>query len=160
MLSLTDLRDVIVRPVLERLGLHSPSAECLLLGTALAESGCTSLRQNGGPALGLFQMEPATHDDIARAFLAFRPSLKSAVAALAAPWPQGAAQLATNPAYAAAFCRLSYLRAPPPLPEPEAADGMARYWKAFYNTPLGRGDPARFMALYADRILPLYVKES
>jgi hypothetical protein len=160
MLSLTDLRDVIVRPVLERLNLYSPSAERLLLGTALTESGCAFLRQNGGPALGLFQMEPATHDDIFAAFLAFRPALKAGVEALAAPWPRGAAQLATNPAYAAALCRLSYLRAPPSLPKPEAADGMATYWKTFYNTPLGRGDPARFRALYTGRVLPLYAKES
>ncbi|KAF0118141.1 MAG: hypothetical protein FD149_866 [Rhodospirillaceae bacterium] len=67
----------VIRPTLLHLGLHSPAAEALLLGTAIQESRLgTYLRQTGGgPALGVYQMEPATHEDIWTNFLAYRPDL-------------------------------------------------------------------------------------
>ena len=56
----------IIEPVLSRLHAASPAARALLLGTAAQESAMGRyIRQlRGGPALGIFQMEPATHDDI------------------------------------------------------------------------------------------------
>jgi hypothetical protein len=64
-----------IGPVLRQLGLDEyrmQAAEELLLGTALQESGLIYRRQlNNGPALGLFQMEPATHDDIWADFLTY-----------------------------------------------------------------------------------------
>ena len=55
---------LVICPALEKLSLWSPSAEELVLGTAIVESGLTYLKQHGdGPALGLWQVEPATHDE-------------------------------------------------------------------------------------------------
>ena len=64
------VRDLVVRPVLDRLGLTKPlAAERLLMGTAAQESQFRYLRQiGGGPALGLWQMEPATFADLWRRF--------------------------------------------------------------------------------------------
>jgi hypothetical protein len=58
-------RDLIQR-TLQDLGMHSESAVNLLLGTAAQESQFgTYFRQiGGGPALGVFQMEPDTEIDI------------------------------------------------------------------------------------------------
>ncbi len=99
-------RDV-VRPALEHLELWSESAENLLLGTALVESGLRSLSQRGGgPALGLFQIERATHDDIRTNFLRYRRALSAKVEALVAPQPSRPRQLVTNLAYAAAMARV------------------------------------------------------
>lgn len=64
------LRDLIIRPTLVEMGHYSPAAEALLLGTAAHEShGGRYLSQIRGPARGIYQMEPATHDDLWRHYL-------------------------------------------------------------------------------------------
>ena len=50
-----------------------------LLGTARVESDLRHRRQIGGPALGLFQMEPATHNDIWESYLKYRAQLAERV---------------------------------------------------------------------------------
>ena len=53
MLDPGQFRRLVVRPALQAIGLCSPAAERLLLGTALTESGLTWLAQKGGgPARG------------------------------------------------------------------------------------------------------------
>ena len=65
MLDIPQFRANIIRPVLLVIGGESRAAENLILGTALQESNLRYLRQLGdGPARGVYQMEPATHDDI------------------------------------------------------------------------------------------------
>ena len=75
------LRKDIVRPAIEKIGLWSQEAEDLLIGTAAQESHLgTYLRQLGdGPALGIFQMEPATHNDIHENFLRYKHDLRNRV---------------------------------------------------------------------------------
>ncbi|XQZ98796.1 hypothetical protein ACOZ4Y_02380 [Komagataeibacter rhaeticus] len=69
-LDLTQFKLGIVAPALDMIGLGGAAAINLLTGTALAESGLTYVQQNGGgPALGLWQMEPCT----ARRHLVYLP---------------------------------------------------------------------------------------
>lgn len=148
-------RDTIVRPALQAIGQWSEAAEQLVLGTALVESGLRYVRQlGGGPALGYFQMEPDTHGDIWQNFLIYREKLADAVYALIEkPDNTGVPSselLVDNHKYAAAMCRVHYLRAPAPLPAPNDLAGMAAYWKRFYNTPLGKGTPLKFMEAWAN----------
>jgi hypothetical protein len=141
-----DFRADVIRPTLDRLALWSESAEVLLLGTALTESGLVWLRQKGGgPALGVYQIEPATHDDVWANYLAYRPGLRDRVAALRASEPEPAAQLITNLAYATAIARLIYRRRPEPLPPADDLAGLAAFWKAHYNTAGGAGTPDDFV---------------
>lgn len=130
--------ELVIIPALEVLKLDSPAARELLLGTAIQESGLTYLKQlGGGPALGLFQMEPATHDDIWDNYLRYRGELSSRINVLCRlNIPE---MLVTNLLYAAAMCRVHYLRAPDPLPEAGDLDGQAAYWKKWYNTAQGAG---------------------
>ena len=66
----SQIRSMVIRPSLKKLGLHSTSAEELVPGTAIVESGLTYLKQHGeGPALGLWQVGPATHEDLYTNFL-------------------------------------------------------------------------------------------
>ena len=82
----SQMLSLVIRPALEKLSLWSLSAEELVLGTAIVESGLTYLKQHGdGPALGLWQVEPATHDDLYTNFLNFRPELGSKLMQLRAP---------------------------------------------------------------------------
>jgi hypothetical protein len=156
----------VIDPALRALDLDPPAARLavrqLLLGTALQESLLRHLRQlpnrdgSCGPALGYFQMEPATHDDIWKTFLGFRPALAARMRALAGH-PVGrpeVGRLVSDSVCAAAMARLRYRRAPERLPAADDVAGMAAYWKRHYNTPLGRGAPAEFAARLA-RALPL-----
>lgn len=145
MLDAHQFVDLVIEPALETLGLHSQAAVELLLGTALQESGLRFLRQlNDGPALGLFQMEPATHDDIHLNFLAFKPELRGKLEILCTMAHPSA--LAGNSWYAAAMCRLHYYRVAEQLPPAGNAVAQAAYWKRHYNTPLGRGSEAEYLA--------------
>lgn len=146
MLDPHHFRRHIIRPTLQRLRLHSPAAEALLLGTALVESGLEALVQRGGgPALGLYQIEPATHSDLWRSYLAFRPRLAARVLRLAAGLNPSHSQLISNLAYATAMARLVYLRRPSPLPPADDMAALAAYWKAHFNTPAGKGTPEDFV---------------
>jgi hypothetical protein len=154
MIDSQHLRDLIIRPILQTLNLWSPAAEALVLGTAIHESRLVYLRQvGGGPALGIYQIEPTTHADLCRNYLDHRPVLKERVAAFLAPSPEPDAQLATNLAYATAICRLLYYRAPAPLPEASDVDGLAAYWKAHYNTPAGKGTAAEWAKHYRECLI-------
>lgn len=141
----------IISPTLDYLNLRSPSAEALLLGTGLVESQLQHLSQlpgdglEPGPGLGLFQMERATHDDIWKNYLAYRQDLRSKVQLLAAVTPEKYLQLVSNLAYSAALCRLQYVRVAESIPAANDWEGLARYWKAHYNTSVGKGTVAHFL---------------
>jgi hypothetical protein len=140
----------ILRPTLNHIALPSEAAEQLLLGTALVESRLVHRRQiGGGPARGFFQMEPATHDDIWNNFLEFRPGLAEKIKSLrSSPAANAHQELERNDKYACAMARAHYLRAPEVLPEVGDLEGMAGYWKQYYNTPLGAGSVSKYLATW------------
>ncbi len=144
MLDPGQFRRLVIRPALQAIGLCSPAAERLLLGTALTESGLRHLHQVRGPALGIFQIEPATHADVWANYLAYRENLAGRVASLASEQPR-LDQLVWNLAYATAIARLIYYRRPEPLPAADDLAGLARYWKAHFNTALGAGSAEDFL---------------
>ncbi|MEO5333846.1 MAG: hypothetical protein H7839_17675 [Magnetococcus sp. YQC-5] len=139
------LTDLVIRPTLQRLGLWSDAAEELVLGTAIQESGLQYLQQlGGGPALGLWQMERATHDDIWTNFLHFRTKLGLNVLG---PYTRpDHTRLAWDLAYACAMCRIHYLRCSAPLPADGDIEAQAAYWKSHFNTPLGKGTTQQYLA--------------
>ncbi|MBI2881275.1 MAG: hypothetical protein HYY21_06785 [Candidatus Tectomicrobia bacterium] len=154
MLNIAQFRVHVIRPTLEGIGAHSRAAENLVLGTALQESGLSYLRQmDEGPALGLYQMEPATHDDIWENYLSFRPELRERVSAFLVPGQDRTLQLIWNLAYATAMCRTHYLRVPAPLPDADDILGLAEYWKLHYNTPQGRGRPEEFVRNFEEHAI-------
>jgi hypothetical protein len=117
------------------------AADALVLGTAMHESHLKYTRQIGGPALGYFQMEPATHLDIHKNFLAYNKPLKEQIMLFLRYSYKDvppAEELVVSHKYAAAMCRAHYLRVKAPLPafDPLA---LAQYWKKYYNTALGKG---------------------
>ncbi len=143
MINIPQFRELVIRPALEVVNGYSEAAEELVLGTAIQESRLQYLKQlGGGPALGVFQMEPATHDDIWNNYLAYRQELADLVQMLAAPNGGNhptANELIGNLWYAAAMCRVHYRRVPEPLPDAGDVPGMAAYWKEHYNTFEGAG---------------------
>ena len=142
------MRDYVIRPTLKFLGLHSRSAEELLIGTAAVESeGGHYLHQvGGGPAVGAFQMEPATHDDIWGNYLDYRQSLADSIRMLDSRTQ--AENMAGNLYYAVAMARVHYLRVPYLLPDQSDLRGLADYWKTHFNTVKGAGSVRDFIEAY------------
>lgn len=141
-MNLGQLRTFVVRPALQHIQLWTPEAENLVMGTAIVESAADFLAQvGGGPALGIWQMEPLTHDDIWANYIGYRRPLVERMNQLttSAAITAGAHELVGNLFYAAAMCRVAYARAPEPLPPERDALAMAKLWKLRYNTPKGAG---------------------
>ena len=122
------------------------AAEELMLGTALVESDLSYLRQLGGPALGIYQMEPATAKDILENYVGYRGYLGEAINMIAGVWPMKSVQIQGNLFLATALTRIHYRRVPEPLPAAGDTAGQARYWKEFYNTEAGKGTPEKYLA--------------
>jgi hypothetical protein len=140
------LLSYVIEPVLKDLGLYSPEAAQLLLATAAQESslGEYLVQLGEGPALGIFQMEPNTHDDIYDNYLFYRPELRDSVEAFLFGGQPPEFNLVSNLAYMTAMARIHYLRVPEALPALGDIAGMARYWKKFYNTSEGKGTEEEF----------------
>jgi hypothetical protein len=147
-------RDSFVKPALLALDAWSPQAEMLVVGTAAQESNLIYTRQlGGGPALGYFQMETATHDDCWTNYLNFRAPLKAKVMAIrTASGTPAATEMVTDHKYAAAMARVRYMRVSNAIPV--VARDIAAYWKLHYNTPLGAGSADDFIANWNRYLAP------
>ncbi|MCZ6898069.1 MAG: hypothetical protein O7D95_05100 [Betaproteobacteria bacterium] len=152
-MNLEQLRDLIVAPTLEELGMYSKSAERLVIGTGLVESGFEYIQQIDGPALGFYQMEPSTHDDIWNNYLLYRPHLAKKFNGFNIDC-RDPDQLAWNLKYATAMCRMHYYRNPFSLPDEDDIVSMANIWKDVYNTNLGKGSTDYFISK-ASKVLEL-----
>lgn len=146
-----ELKGEIIDPVLFLLspvcGSQAQAAE-LLLGTSAVESGLGKYRTQigGGPALGIWQMEPATERDIWKNYLAYNIKFRKLIRQLQQDrTPQ---EMVWNDFYACAMARAHYRRAKEPLPQCGDLEGQARYWKQYYNTPLGAGTPEKYIVAW------------
>ena len=140
------LHDLIIKPTLEYMGgnYYSKESAFLLLATAAIESDCGYyIKQINGPALGVWQMEPATHEDIWKNCDALQSEFGEITRNLAPAYSKLADNdLIDTPKYACAMARLKYSMDPYPLPKltgDNNADLRAffDYYKRVYNTGLG-----------------------
>jgi len=156
--SVPDFIREVIDPAIAALPLDETKGETvaglqqLLIGTALQESDLIHTRQiGGGPALGYFQMEPATHDDIWDNYLRYRKETAAkvlAVTGLTSGTPK-AALLEVNHVYAALMARVHYRRRTKgKLPAAGDIKAMAALWKQVYNTPKGKGKAEEFEEKY------------
>ncbi len=155
------LRHLIIRPALQKIHAWSAAAEELLMGTAAQESqlGRYVKQHPAGPALGIYQMEPTTHALCWSWAERNRPDKADAIRELLAPADllpglHLAGQLVWNNAYATALARVLYLSIPRALPDADDLLGQARYWKAHWNTPKGKGTVEEYVANYRRHVKP------
>lgn len=121
-----------------------PAVELMCMICAHESGGGAYNWQVNGPAIGPFQMEPATHDDI---WLNF--SKKAIGYGLGMGFVnQSADYMAFNWSYAAFMARLFLLRISEPLPSATDVEGMARYAKQYWNTPLGKATTGKYADAY------------
>jgi hypothetical protein len=143
--------DRVIKPTLHDLGMYSYSALQLVAGTMAVESdmGKFLVQLGGGPALGVYQMEPATYTDIWDNYLRYNPSYVSLIfSMLDVTHRPPASRMIWDIRFATIMCRLHYRRVKEPLPEAGNIKGMAWYWKEHYNTKLGRGEPNDFVSAF------------
>lgn len=156
-LNVAQVKQFIIRPTLAQFPLKydTEAATNLLAGTMLVETGGVFIAQDGGPAIGICQMEQATHDDCYATFLNYPENAAIRIAARAfIPSSTATASLHMhgNLYYAFAMCRVKYIRAPAPLPAAVNAYGLAMYHKMFYNTALGATEIDKSVALFQEAI--------
>ncbi len=151
MINPVHLKEHVIVPTLKYLDMYSDAAVNLLLGTAAQESGLGHylVQLNGGPARGIYQMEPFTSNCILRNHVKHRKSLRLKVTSLVGTHAADTDPMVSNLAYATAMARLHYMRVPFALPHADDVSGLAHYWKEHYNTHLGKGTVEEFMENYA-----------
>jgi hypothetical protein len=154
------LLDYIIKPTLEYMGgnYNSKKAQMLLLATAAIESKCGYyIKQIEGPALGIWQMEPATHEDIWENCDAGYGPIGQLVIDLASHNSvrykglfDGTQELINSPMYACAMARLKYSMDTAPLPAYNDMHEIYDYYKRIYNTPLGASTFEKFKSAWEE----------
>ncbi|MCP3682151.1 MAG: hypothetical protein GY861_05610 [bacterium] len=139
MINPKQLRSLIADTLFE-VDLFSLEAAELLFMTAAQESHCGEyIQQLGrGPALGIFQMEPDTEQDILENYIQYRPQLQKIVDRFRIKAVRGDLNLRGNIPYQIVMARIHYLRVPVMLPHPTDIEAMAEYYKKYYNTYAGK----------------------
>jgi hypothetical protein len=139
MIDVNQFRRLVVTPTLDMLGMYSKSVEELLVFTCATESkGGTYIKQIQGPALGVYQMEPATHQDVWGNYIKRQSGLMTKVAVRfninTVPEPN---RMIYDMLYSTMMARLMYRRFSEPLPNHSDIDAIWEYYKKYWNTELG-----------------------
>ena len=118
----------------------------LMLGTMAVESdfGKYERQFNNGPAIGIFQMEPNTIDDLIINYLDYRPRLKHKAQRAIESYLNST--LIGDHRSQIILCRLQYMRFKSNVPSD--LDGLAHYWKTYWNSSLGKGTEEKFKTKY------------
>lgn len=155
------LHDHIINPTLEYMGSNYNTVEArfLLLCTAAIESDCGHyIKQVGGPALGIWQMEPATHDDIWSECDALNCNVFSKKIYNICGYASDDA-LVESPRYSCAMARLKYSMDTKALPKYNGGtdldlDMFYRYYKRVYNTEHGKSTFSKWVdAINRNKVL-------
>jgi len=138
-----DLKTYVIIPALQLMGekYSTDVAVQLLLATAAQESHMGEyLHQLNGPALGIYQMEPATFVD----------TLNRAANIMGAIYPTAPSErLIYDLRYATVVARAKYFLDPHPLPLTSDITGLWEIYKREWNTPLGAATQQQFITNYA-----------
>lgn len=150
MFDINQFKDLIIAPALNDLNLYSDDAVELLVFTCAAESaGGTYLHQKKGVALGVYQCEPATYQDIWVNYIfrnyAIMSRLQLNFNVVNIPEPE---RLVYDLRFASAICRIHYRRVPDELPSKDDVNGMWDYYKKFYNTEKGKAKKEACLKAY------------
>jgi hypothetical protein len=128
----------------------SRSAVEMLMLTAAQETYCGRyLRQIRGPALGIFQMEPRSFNDLMLWVTTKKKWIKSYLDPMRNSLWGWEIDMKANIPFQIVVARVYYLRVPEQFPPPEDVEAMARYYKKYWNTHLGAATVEEAMKNYA-----------
>lgn len=156
MINNKQLRELVIQPALKGINLYSPGAEELLIGTCAQESqdGFYIKQTVGGihAALGIYQMQPETHDDIWKNTLT-KGSVNTDLAVLVMnvcryPMPPKAEVMVYNLLYASVMARIFWLHVKEPMPAVDDIDHIWSLYKKYWNTEEGKATKEEFVRNY------------
>lgn len=140
MLNITQFRELIIKPALIDIMMYSEDAEELLVFTCATESnGGHYIKQVKGPALGIYQMEPQTYNDIWQNYLKPNARLMSLLFAnfnINRIPPEET--MIYDLRFATIMARFFYARFKENLPKSNDVEGIWEYYKKYFNTIKGK----------------------
>lgn len=137
----------VIEPVLKSMGLYSEEAVRLLLMIMAHESRQGYyIVQTVGPAVGVYQMEPATYKDI-HLYLHKKPNLRNEILNWSVFGGAHAGEMAGNNYYATAMARAFFIRFPEALPK-GSDEELAKYAKKRWNTSAGKATWQDYLQAY------------
>jgi hypothetical protein len=137
----------LIKSTLDPFQLWSPKSEELLVATCANESHLGVYRkQVNGPALGIFQCEPNTFNDIYANYLRWHQGLLIDTNMLSKV--RTVEDLEFNDPYAVMICRLQYFRVAQPLPEADDIEAIFQFYKIHYNSINGKATHDQFIYNY------------
>lgn len=150
MFDFDQFNDLILKPCLTDLLLCSDKAIQLMAFTMANESQAGRfLRQIQGPALGIYQMEPRTYNDLWENYISKKMNLVMILTHhFNAPVMQPEERLIYDLRYATAMTRLYYAKFFEPLPEVGDMDALWAYYKKYYNTSEGKANKVAALNAY------------
>jgi len=145
------LRDYVIRPSLQITDLWSQAAENLLVMTLCAETQGIYFKQESGPAIGIFQIEPNTHKSVIQTLnhalnVKINERILSACFYNIHPGPDA---LLHNLRYATLIARIIYRRSEQPLPREDDIPKLAEYYVKYYNAG-GKATVERTIKIYME----------
>ncbi len=154
MFNIKQFRELIVKSTLNDLLMYSKNAEELMVFTCAVESlGGTYIAQVKGPALGIYQMEPQTYNDIWQNYIMLHGNLLMRfLSSFHIVFMPPEEMLIYDLRFATAMTRLFYARIKAPLPPADDVDAIWEYYKLYYNTPLGAAQKDASMMKYLNFI--------
>jgi hypothetical protein len=129
--NLKELKDYIVTPTLNSINMGGDDIDMLMICTGMQESRYESLVQTHGPALGFWQVEPRSHNDVDE-WLKTQPALRCTIIDICGNFFE-AETLVWNLKYSLIIARLIYHRAKAPIPSYKDIPAMAEYYCKYYN---------------------------
>lgn len=150
MLDIVQFRKLIIVPALSDLKMYSKQAEELLVFTCACESeGGTYIKQITGPALGIYQMEPATYHDIWDRYIVKQSGLLTLLSLkFTANRIAEVNRMTHDLRYATAIARLFYRMQKEPLPSHTDVNAIWAYYKKYWNTEAGKAQKDKSIAAY------------
>lgn len=159
MIYCPQLRKLIIYPSLSDIGMYCADSEELIVAIVAHESkgGHYLAQLNGGPALGICQMETETFVDLWNKELFSKDEtgnykhnnlhskIMKACNFMVAPFPK---ELVNNLKLSVIMCRVFFLRVKESLPSKDNIEQIAAYWKKYYNTSGGKGEVEEFIQNY------------
>jgi len=154
MIDYNQFKNLVLIPALQSINLYSEDAVALLLATMAQESDFGEyIGQEGGPAMGVFQMEPFVYNDIVINFLSSHETLKQLILKACStdtfPLPD---RIIYDLRLATIMARVFYERCPGALPDSKDIQGQWNYYKEYWNTRDGAATEEEFMANHAKYI--------
>ena len=156
MIECSQLRDYIIKPSLQLINMYSEGSEELLVAICAQESsGGRYLKQIGGPALGIFQMQPSTHDNIWTKYL-LNSDKEKTINTLGYTVLKGCRYIISPPAevmihnlyYATMMARCFWLGFEGLIPDKNDLDGIWDIYKEYWNTEDGAAIQSKFFSSY------------